>query len=186
MRGVADNSNGGFRAAAAYRGLFYRQTTRLRDCRYAHITVISAGYGLVGADDPIYDYNYEMKGAIAEEWRHLGLHKAIAELITGERATDIVGFFAGKSDWKPYVAAQYRWFYETGARIALGNSDGNLRRAGTVFRGEGRSQTLSGLGRVLDLFLDSDLSPDALNRSLASASMPRGVKLGYLDLTLAS
>ena len=66
-RDVPDNSNGGFRAANAYRGLLYSETLRLEGCNRAHITVISAGYGLVGADDPIYNYNYEMKRDIARE-----------------------------------------------------------------------------------------------------------------------
>ena len=47
-RGVQDNSTGGFRASAAYCGLLYSKAQRLGNCRRAHITVISAGYGVVG------------------------------------------------------------------------------------------------------------------------------------------
>jgi hypothetical protein len=186
-RGVQDNSTGGFRASAAYCGLLYSKAQRLGNCRRAHITVISAGYGVVGADDPIYDYNWEMKTTVAREWQNLGLQQVIVELITTERPTDIVGFFAGKSDWNPGdTSAKYRWFYEEGVRLALRDSHDNLRRAVTVFNRQGQSQSLSGLGRVLDLFLGpgSGLSSNALNQSLHLAKIPKNVKLDYTDLTI--
>jgi hypothetical protein len=164
-----------------YRGLLYRKARRLRDFRRAHITIISAGYGLIGADDPIYCYNHEMKGRVAKEWRDLDLHQVIGELITIERATHVFGFFAGKPEWNA-SSAMYRWFYEAGVRRALGDRRSELQAAGTVFNREGRTQSLTGLGLAFDMFLDSDLSLDALNRSLRTAAMPKDVKLDYSDL----
>ena len=74
-----------------------------------------------------------MKTTVAREWQNLGLQQVIVELITTERPTDIVGFFAGKSDWNPGdTSAKYRWFYEEGVRLALRDSHDNLRRAVTV------------------------------------------------------
>jgi hypothetical protein len=153
----------------------------MRDFRRAQISVISAGYGLIGADDPIYCYNHEMKGRVAKEWREVGLHEVIGELITVERATHVFGFFVGKPAWNS-SSSMYRWFYEAGVQCALGDRRSELQTAGTVFNREGRTQSLTGLGLALDMFLDSDLSLDALNRSLRPAKMPKDVKLDYSNL----
>ena len=56
------------------------------------------------------------------------------------------------------------------------------RPAPSLINSEGRTQSLTGLGLALDMFLDSDLSLDALNRSLRTAEMPKDVKLDYSEL----
>ena len=71
--------------------------------------IISAGYGLVHALDPIQPYEAEMKGRVATFWRDAGLTAVISELVRSSRSRRVFGFFAGPSHWSG-AHAKYRYF----------------------------------------------------------------------------
>ena len=109
-------------ALRQYDGGLYNSKSNFRDDLARHLEVgrldlyiISAGYGLVHAFDPIHPYEAEMKGKVATFWRALGLIGVISELIRVSRARRVLGFFAGPSHWKG-AHAKYRYFFTEGCQ----------------------------------------------------------------------
>lgn len=107
-------------AVLSYAAHFYRAAPLLRQAAREGppVTIIRAGYGLVGLADPIRPYDRVMAGEVAELWRTLGLPEAIGELIRVSGADRVFGFFAGSGEWTG-PGSKYRWFFEEGIRRAL-------------------------------------------------------------------
>ena len=94
------------RALLQYDGGLYNAQASFRDdiarglnAGRLDLYILSAGYGLVHALDPIRPYEAEMKGRVATMWRDAGLPEVIAELICASRARRAFGFFAGPAHW---------------------------------------------------------------------------------------
>lgn len=121
--------------------------------------ILSAGYGVVHALDPVRPYEAEMKGKVAKLWRDTGLSEVIAELIRVSRARRVFGFFAGPAHWSG-AHAKYRHFFTEGVRAAA-SSDATLDTAACFYRDSGRgTRAITGaLGRALLRGLHADFSP---------------------------
>src|SRR4051794_31273769 len=78
-----DRGGARYRAVPTYCGNLFTSAPSLPTTT-ASVTIVSAGYGLVGRDDPICNYDCEMKGNVARQWRRAGLQDAVTELICRE------------------------------------------------------------------------------------------------------
>lgn len=105
-----------------------------------HLFIISAGYGLVDANELIYDYNAEMKGQTAQMWRDIGLVEFIANVIQVIKADRVFGFFSGSSQWSS-TNSNYRYFFSEGLKSAI-SSGYSLIQAGCFHRSFGRGSAI--------------------------------------------
>ena len=143
-------------ALRQYDGRLYNSDPRFREVVERHLEsgrldlyIISAGYGLVHALDPIRPYEAEMKGRVATFWRDAGLTAVISELVRNSRSRRVFGFFAGPSHWSG-AHAKYRYFFTEGVKqaVAMGST---LDTAVCFYREDGRGTNaiLGALGRAL-------------------------------------
>ena len=143
-------------ALRQYDGGLYNSDPEFREIVERHLEsgrldlyIISAGYGLVHALDPIQPYEAEMKGRVAAYWRDAGLIGVISELVRFSRSRRVFGFFAGPSHWGD-ARAKYRYFFTEGVKeaIALGAT---VDTAACFYREDGRgTNAITGaLGRAL-------------------------------------
>ena len=143
-------------ALRQYDGGLYNSDPEFREVVERHLKsgrldlyIISAGYGLVHALDPIQPYEAEMKGRVATFWRDVGLTAVISELIRNSRSRRVFGFFAGPSRWRG-AHAKYRYFFTEGVKAAVA-MDATVDTAACFYREDGRgTNAITGaLGRAL-------------------------------------
>lgn len=156
MSACLENS---FRPCAAlrqYDGGLYNSDPEFREVAEKHLEsgqldlyIISAGYGLVHALDPVRPYEAEMKGKVATFWKDAGLVTVISELVRNSGARKVFGFFAGPSHWSG-AHAKYRYFFTEGVKEALAMG-ATVETAACFHREDGRgTNAITGaLGRAL-------------------------------------
>ena len=143
-------------ALRQYDGGLYNSDPEFREVVERHLEsgrldlyILSAGYGLVHALDPIRPYEAEMKGRVATFWRDAGLTAVISELVRNSRSRQVFGFFAGPSHWSG-AHAKYRYFFTEGVNeaVAMGAT---VDTVACFYREEGRgTNAITGaLGRTL-------------------------------------
>jgi len=149
------------------------QSARLR------LIIISAGYGIVDALEPINDYDAMMKGKVATNWRNANLTNVIADLLLQEQPTRIYGFFAGGSNWQT-SSSSYRYFFTEGVKNAL-RKGLNTELNGCFYRIEGRGvkAILGSLGRTFKELLKSDFSDSYVNKVYENGRYDGNVKIGF-------
>ena len=152
-----------------YNGHFYKSEPNFRAELERHLRagwldtyIVSAGYGVIHALDPIQAYGAEMKGAAARQWRDMGLVDVISELIRVSLAVRVFGFFAGPSHWNG-AHAKYRYFFTEGIKSAIAHG-AKVNAAICFFRetGRGSSAINRALGRTLLRGLRSNFSANYL------------------------
>ena len=157
-------------ALRQYDGGLYKSDPDFRELVERHLEsgrldlyIISAGYGLVHALDPIQPYEAEMKGKVAAFWRDAGLTAVISELVRSSRSRQVYGFFAGPSHWSG-AHAKYRYFFTEGVKeaVAMGAT---ADTAACFYREDGRgTNAITGaLGRALLRGIRAAFSPDFLD-----------------------
>ena len=121
-------------ALRQYRGDLYKSESDFLESVMHHLKIgwldvyiVSAGYGLVHALDPIHPYEAEMKGKTATLWRDVGLVRVISELIRLSRVQRVFGFFAGPSHWPGFSC-------EVSISLHRGCQDGNCERCDDRYR----------------------------------------------------
>ena len=165
MRGIEQNSRP-CRALLQYGGGLYNAEASFReeiarslgDGRL-DLYILSAGYGIVHALDPIRPYEAEMKGRVAGIWKDADLPEVIAELIRVSCARRVFGFFAGPAHWSG-AHTKYRYFFTEGVKTAASN--GATFDTAACFhreRGLGTRPITGALGRALLRGLREDFSP---------------------------
>ena len=145
---------GVFKSAPGFR----EEVNRHLNAGHVDLYVLSAGYGVVHALDPIQLYEAEMKRGVAALWREAHLVDVVSELIAVSRARRVFGFFAGPSRWNR-TDAMYRYFFTEGLKAAIGA--GAVVSDGRCFhREEGMGvRAINGaLGRTLLRGLRADFS----------------------------
>ena len=154
------------RALWQYDGGFYNAEASFREeiarglgAGQLDLYILSAGYGIVHALDPIDPYEAEMKGPVARMWRDKDLPAVIAELIRASRARRVFGFFPGPAHWSG-AHAKYRYFFTEGVKAAA-CGDAMFDTAACFHREHGRrTHAINGaLGRALLHGLRADFSP---------------------------
>jgi hypothetical protein len=143
-----------------YKGAFYSPlkligTRKEIQAGGLRLFVLSAGYGLVDAFEPISEYNGKMQGRIASFWRDNDLAGVISDILLSLQPSHVYGFFAGSEGWAG-AGAKYRYFFVEGLKGALAeglNSD----LSGCFYRASGRgaTQILGALGRTFEYFMAS-------------------------------
>ncbi len=118
------------------------------------IVIISAGYGIIDALEPINQYEAKMEGRVATQWIRNGLPAVITELLNSEKPTHVFGFFAGTTI-KNTPGAKYRYIFTEGAKRAINKGDIKPKSCGCFYRSEGMGvkAILGALGRTfIDLY----------------------------------
>lgn len=155
-------------ALSLYSGHFYRVLDKQRindniQNDTLRVFILSAGYGIVEAQEFIQDYDAKMEGSIARTWKNEGLTKIIAETLLKYQPDKVFGFFAGEKNWAGSIS-KYRYFYSEGVKQAL--SQGlKATEAGCFYRAEGQSAgpILSALGLCFMEAVSSDFSDAVIN-----------------------
>lgn len=146
-----------------YTGTFYRELN-LRflidgiQANKLRLFILSAGYGVVDAFEPLQYYDAEMKGKVARHWKAFDLEGIVCELLLTLEPRCVFGFFAGSDSWSG-PGAKYRYFFVEGLNRAL-NEGLDVGLSGCFFRSSGRgtSQILGSLGRTFMDFVGSGFS----------------------------
>jgi hypothetical protein len=168
-----------------YSGNFYKSLNKplLKDFMLANhlqIYILSAGYGVVHALDPVQNYDAEMKGPVAQFWRDNGIIDYIASL--SANAEKVFGFFAGEPNWSgPH--AKYRFFFTEGVKRAI-QKEGRISEAGCFYRGEGRGANpiLTALGRSFMDSIASGFSYELIQQAIHTGlvyHMPKKIVVKY-------
>jgi hypothetical protein len=143
-------------ALQLFNGIFYQCDLhfrkRIRDAIQSNqisAFIISGGYGLVHAFEPIHQYDSVMVGKTAESWKNAGLVYVIEELICNLKPKRVFGFFAGPPDWCG-SHAKYRYFFTEGTKAAKTLTT-SIETAECFYRskGKGVGAIMGALGRAL-------------------------------------
>lgn len=128
----------------------------IQNIRAGHLglIIISAGYGIVNAFEPIHKYDAKMEGKTARYWRDSGLINIICEFLLNANPSKVFGFFAGDVEWFT-SGSKYRYFFTEGLRIA--KREGlRPQLSGCFYRqsGQGVKAILGALGRTFMNFMN--------------------------------
>lgn len=146
------------------------------------VFIISAGYGVLDAFEPAYNYNAEMKGMVARYWREAGLADIISDICLVLSPRRVYGFFAGEPDWSG-PGTKYRCFFTEGVKRAL-NSGFEPAHAGCFYRESGRGVTaiLGALGRAFSKCLSGPPDRDmVVEEARTNGLKDGGVTIKYQD-----
>jgi len=157
MRSCIDKESRMTTALNLYSGHFYRALSKNRIIQKIikgelSLFIISAGYGVINALEPIYDYDALLSGKVARQWRENRLDEVIAEYLLYNKPTKVFGFFAGEECWSG-SSSNYRFFFTEGIRKAI--NKGLDAKAGCFYREDGRGagSILYALGYVFNEFV---------------------------------
>ena len=116
MAGCVETVSKKTSALYLYEGHFYSiiglksAVVRLIQEGQMRLFIISAGYGLLDAFEPIQKYEAMMSSRTARYWRDVGLTEIIADVCAQLKPEQDYGFFAGMPEWKG-TGAKYRYFF---------------------------------------------------------------------------
>lgn len=146
------------------------------------LLIISAGYGIIDALEPIHNYDKMMKGKVASHWRNTNLTNVIADLLLHERPTRIYGFFAGEPHWST-SGSKYRYFFTEGVKTLREELD--VEFSGCFYRVEGRGvkAILGSIGRTFNELLKSNFSDSYVNNIHEKGRRDGNVKIGFDKIT---
>lgn len=181
-----DNGSRKTSAIYLYAGSFYRAITPYKEeiiktikAGRLRVIIVSAGYGVVDAFEPIHNYNEEMKGRTASIWRAHNLESIIADFLLQKQPARIFGFFPGERYWST-PSAKYRYFFTEGLRRAYAH--GLERELGGCFyrkQGRGVGAILGGLGRTLVEFFQSGFDDAFVQETMQNNRIDGNVTMGF-------
>jgi hypothetical protein len=167
--GFFDNDLSLTSALHLYTGAFYNDLTKRSLASVIQegklrLFVLSAGYGVVDAFEPIRYYDAEMKGQVARLWRDNKLEEVISESILMLKPKNVFGFFAGEDSWSG-AGAKYRYFFTEGLGRAMGQG-ADIGVSGCFYRSAGRGTTaiLGSLGRLFMRLVRSDFNEEVISK----------------------
>ncbi|MGB2841707.1 MAG: hypothetical protein WBC40_04420 [Halobacteriota archaeon] len=154
------------------------QSGRLR------LIIISAGYGIIDALEPIHNYDEMMKGKVASHWRSANLTNVIADLLLQEKPTRVYGFFAGESYWST-PGSKYRYFFTEGVKIALRKGlDTELNGCFYRIEGRGVKAILGSVGRTFMELLKSNFNDSYVKNIHENGRRDGNVKIGFDKISI--
>lgn len=170
-------------ALMLYNGIFYRALSKnnlLNAILSDKLTliIISAGYGIIDALEPINDYDARLAGKVATQWRVKGLSEIIAEYLFHQKPDKAYGFFAGKDSWSDN-SSTYRYFFTEGVKKAL--MKGLKAETGCFYRkdGFGASSILTALGTVFDDFINLGFDQSYLEQLEREGIIVDNINVGF-------
>lgn len=185
MKGCVDRESPAVPALDLYTGPLYAELEkdeirrRIRDGNL-RIFIISNGYGIVDAEEPICPHTGVMNGPAALTWKARELDTAISRVCRDLQPKSVFGFFTGEPRW-PGAEAKHRYFFTEGMRKAI-RQGMEPARAGCFYRaqGNGAPAVLSSLGAICMDFVREGF-PD----SILSAAQNGGIrKSEYPDILI--
>ncbi|ACB84397.1 DUF7664 domain-containing protein [Natranaerobius thermophilus] len=142
------------------------------------ILIISAGYGILNALEPIHNYDELMKGRVASWWKKNRLENVLSEYLLKKQPDKVYGFFAGGENWN-FNSSSYRFFYTEGVKIAL--RKGLKSDVGCFYRkeGMGASSILGVLGHTMKKFLEYEFDDNFVKDVMQHDRKEKGIVIGY-------
>ncbi len=166
-----------------YSGHFYRALSKNRIIEKItmgelSLFIISAGYGVINALEPIYDYDALLSGKVARQWRENRLGEVIADYLVNQKPTEVYGFFAGEECWSG-SSSNYRFFFTEGVRKAINN--GLDAKAGCFYRedGLGAGSILYALGYVFNEFANLGFNQAYVQQMKNEVKVIGNVSVGF-------
>jgi len=149
------------------------QRNRLR------LIIVSAGYGIVDALEPIHNYDAMMKGKVASHWKNSNLTNVIADLLLQERPMRVYGFFAGESRWST-PGSKYRYFFSEGVKTALRKGlDSKLSGCFYQVEGRGVKAILGSIGRTFVELMKSNFKDLYIEDIRENGRRDGNVEIGF-------
>lgn len=141
--------------------------------------IISAGYGVVNALEPINNYDETLEKTVAKQWRENNLEDVIAEIIVNEKALSVFGFFAGSPFWSG-SGSKYRYFFTEGLKQSISQGS-ELDIGGCFYRNEGRGVTaiLGSLGRTFVDLINNQFDNSFINNIEENFRVDGNVEIGF-------
>lgn len=150
------------------------------------VTIISAGYGIVDALEPIHKYEAILQGHVASSWKRNGLANIIAEYIIHNQPSHVYGFFSGKGSWSS-SGSQYRYFFTEGLKIALMNGF-KTKLSGCFYKIEGGGfpsfKELTSLGNTFVDLLKAGFNESYIINLQKEGRREGDVKIGFDRISL--
>jgi len=149
---------------------------------HLRLIIISAGYGIVDAFEPIHDYDAEMKGKTATYWRNHKLIDIICDFLLNANPSKVFGFFTGSADWV-ISGSKYRYFFTEGLRHAHKRGL-KTQLSGCFYRktGKGVKNILSALGHVFMDFMNNDFNEQFAIKAQQEGIKEYNVKIGFDEI----
>lgn len=168
-----------------YTGSPYQALTSMEELSKAmlnnqlRIWILSAGYGLVDAREPIHDYDEVMQRKVARYWKDAGLADIIVQAIHELRPRAVYGFFAGIRYWTTSSSC-YRYFYTEALEKALKDTS-SIQEAGCFYResGLGVKAIVNALGRTFNEFFEYNFARSYSRQIEASGRTDGDVVIGF-------
>ncbi|TAJ93929.1 MAG: peroxide stress protein YaaA [Gammaproteobacteria bacterium] len=141
--------------------------------------ILSAGYGVLDAREPIHDYDEQMKGKVAKYWRDAGLVNVIEKIIETIKPSQVYGFFSGERYWSN-PSSKYRYFFTESILQSVRHTD-SIKSAGCFYRKEGRGvkAILNALGKAFNDCFACGFDPDFASETEISNRRYGNVFIGY-------
>jgi hypothetical protein len=168
-----------------YAGSFYqplllkmdRICSLIKSCKM-QLYIISGGYGLVHAFEPIHEYEAQMSGQYARHWSNMHLADIIKDLLLTRRPGAVYGFFTGNQYWSAMGSA-YRYFFTEGLSSAL--RQGLEFQGGCFYRieGQGPGPILEAFGHLFGQIVESGFGPDMISSIEQHNWLHGQVRLGF-------
>lgn len=188
MVGCVETASKKTSALYLYTGHFYSiiglksAVVRLIRAGQMRLFIISAGYGLLDAFEPVQKYEATMSSSTARYWRDVGLTEIIADVCVQLKPEQVYGFFAGMPEWRG-IGAKYRYFFTAGVQQAL-IKGWVPAQAGCFYRKKGRGVTsiMKALGTSLYELLNSGFQDTLLQNVKLNGFCWNNVEIAYDDM----
>jgi len=146
---------------------------------YYNIYIISAGYGIINALEPIYNYDALLEKEVARHWKNYNLEDIIGEILVNEKPSNVFGFFAGYPIWSG-PGSKYRYFFTEGVKRSISNGL-DLDISGCFYRKEGRGVTaiLGALGRTLVDLINNNFDASFISKIDENNRIYGNVEIGF-------
>ena len=165
---------------------YKNEIIKLIQSNQLRVIIISAGYGIVDALEPIHKYDAKMQGKIASNWKRAGLSNIISEIILTQNPKQVYGFFGGESDWYK-SSSKYRYFFTEGLKIALKNGF-NSDISGCFYNIEGGGfpdfKELKSLGKSSIEFMNSNFDDSYVKNIYENGRQYENVKIGFDKISI--
>jgi hypothetical protein len=188
MAGCVETASKKTSAFYLYSGHFYSisglkpAVVKLIRSGQMRLFIISAGYGLLDAFEPIHKYEAVMSSHTARYWRDVGLTEIIADVCVQLKPEQVYGFFAGVPEWRG-TGAKYRYFFTAGVQQAL-RKGWVPAQAGCFYRRKGRGVTsiMKSLGTSFYEFINSGFQEAFLQEVKLNGFCWNNVEIAYDDM----
>lgn len=157
------------------------EVLKLIQSKKLRLVIISAGYGIIDALEPIHKYEAILQGSVATSWKRTGLPTIIADCILQNRPSHVYGFFSGEASWSN-SGSQYRYFFTEGLKIALMKGF-KTNLSGCFYKMEGGGfpsfKELTCLGKIFAELIENKFDEEYIANVHGNNRQFEDVKIGF-------